>query len=442
MGGKRTWACCLALLASGLLFREAQAQQQQMSKFDRARTEEMLKIVASDVSKHYYDRDFHGVDWDAKVQEAKEKIDRETNLGMALSHIAAALDTLNDSHTFFVPPQRPVRARYGWEFEMIGDQCFVTQVQPGSDAETKGLRPGDQVLAINGYTPTRDNLWKMQFVFRILRPQPALKLALRDPAGQERQVEVMTKFRQDQRLKDLTGNGIWDVVRAAENEQHFMRVRTREVGDDLLVVKLPEFLLTRQEVDDLIHRANKRELLIVDLRGNPGGAVETLEFLVGGMFDHEVKVGDQVERDKTKPLNAKSMGGGAFKGKLAVLVDSKSASAAELFARTVQLEKRGLVLGDQSSGSVMESKEYSYKVGDDVVVFFGASITAADLVMTDGKSLEHRGVTPDQIVLPSAADLAAGRDPVLSQAAATLGAKLSPEAAGKLFPYEWPPDTE
>jgi len=441
MGGRRTWTCCLALLACGLLFREARAQQP-MSKFDRARTEEMLKIVASDVSKHYYDRDFHGVDWDAKVQEAREKIDRETSLGMALSHIAAALDTLNDSHTFFVPPQRPVRARYGWEFQMVGGQCFVTQVQPGSDAETKGLKPGDEVLGINGYTPNRENLWKMQFVFRILRPQPALKLALRSPSGQERQVEVMTKFRQDQRLKDLTGNGIWDLVRSAENEQHFMRVRMREVGDDLLVVKLPEFLLTHQEVDDLIHKANKRQLLIMDLRGNPGGAVETLEFLVGGMFDHELKIADQVERDKTKPLTAKSMGGGAFKGKLAVLVDSKSASAAELFARTVQLEKRGVVLGDQSSGSVMESREYSYKVGDDVVVFFGASITAADLVMTDGKSLEHRGVTPDQIVLPSAADLAAGRDPALSQAAAALGAKLSAEEAGKLFPYEWPPETE
>jgi C-terminal processing protease CtpA/Prc len=441
MGGKRTWACGLTLLASVLLLvRNARAQE--MSKLDRARAEDMLKIVANDVNKHYYDRSFHGVDWDAKVQEAGQKIDRETSLGMALSHIAAALDTLNDSHTFFVPPQRPVRARYGWEFEMVGGQCFVTQVQPGSDAETKGLKPGDQVLAINGYTPTRENLWKMQYAYRILRPQPGLKITLRSPSGEERQAEVMTKFRQKARVEDLTGNGIWDLVREAETEQRFTRPRTKEVGDDLLVIKLPEFLLTHQDAEDLIHKANKRQLLIVDLRGNPGGAVESLEFLLGGVFDHEIKIADQVERDKTKPLTAKSMGGGAFRGKLAVLVDSKSASAAELFARTVQLEKRGVVLGDRSSGSVMEAKEYSYKVGDDIVVFFGASITAADLVMADGKSLEHTGVTPDQIVLPTAADLASGRDPVLSQAAAALGVKLSAEEAGKLFPYEWLPDTE
>lgn len=441
MGKRKAWACCLLLFTLGIsLVRSARAQE--MSKFDRARIEEMLSIVANDVNKHYYDPDFHGVDWDAKVQEAKQKIDRETSLGMALSHIAAALDSLNDSHTFFVPPERPVRAEYGWEFEMIGDRCYVTHAQPGSDAEARGLKPGDQVLTINGYTPTRENLWKMHYAFRILRPQPALKLALRDPAGQERQVEVMTKFTPKPRVEDLTGNGMWNLVLEAESQNHFRRPRTTEVGDDLLVIKLPEFLLTHQEVEDLIHKANKRASLILDLRGNPGGAIESLEFLVGGMFDHEIKVADQVERDKTKPLNAKSMGGGAFKGKLAVLIDSNSASAAELFARIVQLEKRGVVLGDRSSGSVMEAKEYSYKVGDDVIVVFGASITWANLLMTDGKSLEHAGVTPDEIVLPGAADLAAGRDPVLARAAEVLGVKLSAEDAGKLFPYEWPRNTE
>ena len=121
-------------------------------------------------------------------------------------------------------------------------------------------------------------------------------------------------------------------------------------------------------------------------------------------------------------------------------VDSQSVSASELFARILQLEKRGIVIGDRSAGSVREARHYNYHSGVDTVIFYGASITDTDLIMTDGKSLERTGVTPDEAVLPSAADLASGRDPVLAYAASRLGVKLTPEDAGKMFPFEWRPE--
>lgn len=150
------------------------------------------------------------------------------------------------------------------------------------------------------------------------------------------------------------------------------------------------------------------------------------------MFDREVKIADRIGRKDSEPEMAKPLHE-TFSGKVVVLVDAESASAAELFARIMQLEKRGLVMGDHSSGSVMEAREHSEQSGTDTAVYYGASVTEWNLIMADGKSLEHVGITPDEVVLPTAEDLANGRDPVLAHAAASLGVKISAEEAGKAF---------
>jgi C-terminal processing protease CtpA/Prc len=87
----------------------------------------------------------------------------------------------------------------------------------------------------------------------------------------------------------------------------------------------------------------------------------------------------------------------------------------------------------------MEARGYSYSQGMDTKIFYGFSVTDADLIMADGKSLEHTGVIPDEIVLPTAQDLATGQDPALARAGALAGIKLDPAEAGKLFPFEWVP---
>jgi carboxyl-terminal processing protease len=138
-------------------------------------------------------------------------------------------------------------------------------------------------------------------------------------------------------------------------------------------------------------------------------------------------------RKETKPLMVKSLKDRAFKGRIIVLVDSNSTSAAEALARVVQLEKRGIIIGDRTTGKVMRSIYYPLQTGIDRAVLFGVSITDADLIMSDGKSLEQIGVTPDEIVLPSPTDLATRRDPTLARAAEMAGVKIDPEKAGALF---------
>ncbi len=411
---------------------------QQMSNLDRGRVLNMLDQIDSDIRKNYYDPKLHGVNWDAEVQTARQAIKAETSLNMSFAHIAEALDAFNDSHTFFLPPPRPFKLEYGFQAFMVGNRCLIERVRPGSDAEAKGVKPGDEILDYGGYPATRDTLWKVDYFFHALHPQEDVSLKLRDPGGRVRQVNIQAKFKQLPMAMNLTSyNDFMLLVLEGEKQAHLMRAREQSVGDDVMVLKFPEFNLGQAKIDDLIGEARKYNGLIVDLRGNGGGAVDSLESLLGAFFKDKIKIFDRVGRKKSEEEFDKPRGQ-TFEGKVIVLVDSESASASELFARVMQLEKRGIVMGDRSSGSVMESVHHSYKVGQDSVIFFGASITDADLIMKDGKSLEHNGVQPDEPVLPTADDLAKGRDPVLARAAAVLGAKLTPEDAGKMFPYEWP----
>jgi C-terminal processing protease CtpA/Prc len=280
----------------------------------------------------------------------------------------------------------------------------------------------------------------MEYVFSVLAPQSRLQVDLRDRSGHIRKVEVVAKIRQSKTFTDVgdeTGRDTWRLRLESEDQRHRMRPQSKDMGRELMIVKLPFFAFEDIDVHDMMVKARKFSTLIMDLRGNPGGASVTLQDLLGCVFDTDVKIADRVQREATKPILAKSHHN-TFNGKLIVLVDSRSASAAELFARVVQIEKRGTVLGQPSSGRVMEAKFYGHKVGSNPAYFYGTSISDADLIMTDGKSLEHAGVTPDETIIPTASDLANGLDPVMARAAELAGTSLSPKQAGELFPYEWP----
>ncbi|MFN2547306.1 MAG: S41 family peptidase [Myxococcales bacterium] len=408
----------------------------EFTQVDRDRVQHMLRDVSDDVREHYYDPHFQGIDWDARVAVARRQIDQSDSLNRAMSHVAGVLESLDDSHTFFLAPARPFRHDYGWRWLVVGDRCLITSVRPGSDAETKGLKRGDEVLAVNGYGVGRDSLWKIEYVYNSLRPQVGLRLVVKDLAGRERQLDVMAK------VETIVGGGrggaldYWDIVRRLEDRAYRMRaklVRWR----DIAIMKLPIFDFSEQKIAEMIDDIRGARALILDLRGNSGGKVDTLKALIGFLFGREAKIADRVERERIEPMIAPAVEGAPFRGKLVVLVDSASGSSSEVLARVVQLERRGLVIGDRTAGRVREAIHYTHRIGLKYAVFFGTSVTDADLIMTDGRSLEHTGVAPDVIALPSAADVARGLDPVLSRAVESLGGSITAEDAAELFPIEW-----
>ena len=410
--------------------------QEKVTDIDREHGRIMLKRIKDELKKTYYDPKFHGVDVEASFKAAEAKIKDARSVGQIFGIVAQVLGELDDSHTYFLPPIRAGRTEYGWTMQIVGDRCFVSSVDEGSDAQAKGVKPGDEVLEASGFVLGRPNLWKFQYLIYALRPQPGLRVVLRSPNGEQRQLDLVAKQIEGRRYNDMTYNELMHDAVQGELEAKQLRDRFKSFGEQLFIWKMNAFDLVNSQVDGAIDKARNHQALILDLRGNGGGRVTTINRLVANLFDRDVKISDEVTRKETKAEIAKSRGDKAFKGKLVVLVDSRSASASEILARLVQLEKRGTVIGDQTAGAVMASVYFGDQIGMGVAILYGASITVSDVIMSDGKSLEKVGVTPDEVRLPSAADLAAGRDPVMSYAASLFGVTLDPVEAGKLFPIE------
>jgi C-terminal processing protease CtpA/Prc len=424
------------LLLSGFFFTLQGQQPVSSADLDRGRV--MLRTIKEDLKNNYYDPAYHGMDLDARFKTADQKIKEATSLGQIFGIIAQTLIELKDSHTFFIPPGRTYTVEYGWQMQIVGEKCLVVAVKPGSDAEAKGLQVGDQIYSIDGVGPVRENFWIVQYTYRILRPKAGVSLIVIKPDGKAYKMDVSAKVQQRKLVMDLTTIAdVASLIRESQNEDRLHRHRYIEMEGDVFIWKMPQFDMPRTQVDSFVEKFRKSKGLVLDLRGNQGGYEETLLRLISNVFDHDVKLGDLKTRKGEKPMTAKTRGKEIFTGKLVVLIDSESGSASELFARVVQLEKRGTVIGDRSAGAVMRSKSYDHQLGVEVIVPYSVSITDADIVMTDGKSLEHVGVIPDEARLPTPADLAAKRDPVLAYALSLLGSKTSAEAAGLMFPIEW-----
>lgn len=428
-------AAALGFLAISIKV-EMKGETKKYKTISNEQATEMLAIAETDIKDHYYDPNLNGLNIEQRFSKAKQEIQAAKSQDEALLDIAGAIAALRDSHTRLIPPTRPYGVDYGWVHEPVGDACcYVIAVRPDSDAFQKGLREGDRIEGINGLTVTRQNIESIDYSYSVF-PQSGLHLRVRSPQGTERQIVAMAKVIPGQEV--IRGIDVREWLRASHGEKD--RSRYYSVGTSTLVWQLPDFLINPAEVDDLCHRARPYATLILDLRRNSGGVEESMLKLVGNFFEDEVHIGVRKGRSDSIPLIAKSRGSKAFKGKLIVLIDSRSASASEILARVIQIEKRGIVLGDRSAGAVGEAQDYVHAVKLDAsnVTQYRIRVTVRQLLMKDGKSLENEGVVPDEIVVPTENDLAAGTDPVLARALQIAGTEITPNAAGKILPFIWP----
>jgi C-terminal processing protease CtpA/Prc len=417
----------LCLVAGGVV-----PSARSMDGTDLSRAREMLSTVKVAIRNYFFDPAFNGLDLEAHFRAAHDRMALAQSREHTYRIIADALAGLEDPHTYFIPP--PLAAHYdpGWDFLLVGDVAFVSAVRPGSDAAAKGMKAGDRVLSVEGLAPSRQTVWSLRQPDHALNPRPVLKVLLHSPDTSPRELDILpTKTPRDwgtagphRRDGSLSGGGD-DGARPAD---------VIDLGS-IRIWKLRTFELEPSRMDRLAREALEgASAVVLDLRGNGGGAVESLVELVRRFFRRDVHIANAKERRRLRPLVASGRQD-AYGGALVVLVDSATASSAEIFARMVQIEQRGPVVGDLTAACVMQSRTRMASIPlIDAALTFGVSIAEADVVMRDGRSLQGVGVTPDFPVLPAGDDLARGRDPALAYALALLGGTLDSAAAGRLMP--------
>lgn len=454
--------CSLLLLAA-----VSGAAQAQEIKTERGINQSLLKVIKSDIEDKYLDTDSHTSKLDESYKEAYELIGKSSSRDEMARIIGLFLIGINDPRIFYVPRITNVDADYQWTLDLVGNSIYVKDLDIESDAYAKGIRPGDRIYMLEGYILSRENFWKVKSLYEILSPQESLDVIIVKPSGSKYEVKFNAKVTISNVLEDFTLSQ--NRNRLIPDETSFeekVKPKFYEKINGLLICRFSSFLIQPISVEKLLDKTNKKEAFILDLRGAGGiavkalelrirlnretgaywtrtalpqtiehdnGDLDTLKLMVGSFLRSGQPIGELKRRKSSEKLTASSLASGHFSGKIAVLVDSETSGVAEVFARLVQLEKRGVVLGDVTSGRTVETKFSTHSSWETFGSPFGLQVPVSEIVMMNGDRLNEKGVVPDQLVLPSQSDLAKKKDPALSRAAELMGFKLSPEEAGLVF---------
>lgn len=401
------------LLTIALLFLASSLSADDL-KLQRGRMEDILDIVAKDVQKDFYDPKLKGLDWKALTEKARQRIREATTTGEMVTAIFALVNTLEDSHTVFIPPGRTLKVSYGFKAKPFGEDVIVYEVQKDGPATSAGLEVGDRIVGINDFKVERKSWHTMRLFFEELSPYDRMDLVIARN-GSVKQIQIPAKSEPKRALVEFDTWSYAEALRELDDREPYSTFKDYE--DGIKYVRLRTFGISSDQAGSAAKKLQHARAGVLDLRGNHGGSADAMGHFAGYFTPTISTMGEMVFRNKSEPIKIKSHGGD-FPAALVVLVDSESASAAEMTARHLQLNGRARVVGDKSGGFVNAAQVRWEQTGAFSVVPFGVEIAVARVVMSNGEELENRGVTPDVFCVPSSEDLRLKKDPCLDKALA------------------------
>lgn len=338
--------------------------------------------------------------WDAwkdieNTYVGRNSLDRKA---MVYGAVSGMVKALNDPYTIFLDPTEAKKFKddVSGSFEGIGAEIGIRKgvlviVAPLKDtpAEKAGLRPGDKILKIND-TITLD--MTVDEAVNLIRGQKGTEVVLtisRDGFDKAKEVKIVRGTIKIPIVKfEMKDNNIAYVALYHFTENSFSELK----------VALREALNAGAEK------------LILDLRNNPGGYLDSA-IDMASIFVPSGKVVVREDFGNGGKDEYKSYGPGVLKDfPMVVLVNEGSASASEILAGALR-DIRGIKLIGQKTfgkGSVQELKDMTE----------GATlkVTIAKWLTPNGYSISEQGLEPDINVELTDEDFEQGKDPQLDKA--------------------------
>lgn len=379
----------------------------------------------------HWDPKFNGVDWQAVHDELRPKVEAAATMDDARKVMTDMLSRLKQTHFGIVPGEAykeldqkddngkssPSDGDPGLDLRLVDGHALVTFVAPDSPAASLGVKPGWEILRIEGKELT-PGLAKVREA--IGSPMLAELVETRSVLARlegpiEKTVEVQFLDGRDRKVTlklGRSGPRGTETVLGTLPPLHFW-VDVRKIHDDIGYIQFNMFFepdAVETAVKKIMSECRDCKGFVIDLRGNPGG-VGGMAMGLAGWFTGQngLRLGTMYLRT-TSIKFAVYPRPEPFRGPLAILVDGCSASTSEIFAGGMQDLKRARIFGTHTAGAALPSMFTKLPNGD------GFQYAIANYISEGGKPLEGIGVTPDDEVRIGRRQLLDGQDPVLDAA--------------------------
>ncbi|MBU1130679.1 S41 family peptidase [Patescibacteria group bacterium] len=336
--------------------------------------------------------------WDI-IRERYINRDKITDAQLFYGALAGSVASLNDPYSVFLPPDESEKfsEELAGKFEGIGaeigiknDRITIISPLPDSPAEKAGLRALDKVIAIDGLDTVGISLDTAVNLIRGEKGTPVILTVIRE--GED---------------------GFLDIT-ITRDEIHIQSVKLEIKDDNIAYLEISNFNsdtqdVFKQKVNELLAASPRG--IILDLRNNPGGYLDTAIKIAGYWVENGQVV---VKEEFSIPeLNQEHFSSGQSQLRdypTVVLINQASASASEIVAGALQDYDLAQLVGMQTfgKGSVQELEQLSD----------GSSIklTVAKWLTPYGRSIDENGISPDIEIDLTNEDYENNEDPQLAKA--------------------------